>query len=313
MSFDIAALSRAVQDHGRVARIVIASVSGSAPRNAGTSMLVWQDGQNGTIGGGTLEFEAATQARDSLNGQDWVRNVPLGPALGQCCGGAVTLICEVYDKNRLANLGPDLIVRRAQGHAEMPLPIHRAVQMFRNSGHVPSPIWLDGWMLEPVREPLRKLWVYGAGHVGRALIDVLAPLPEFDITWVDTGDDRFPNRIPETVTKLVAKNPADVVQYAPADAEHLILTYSHALDLDLCHRVLQHGFKSAGLIGSKTKWARFQKRLATLGHSNAQISGICCPIGQPKLGKHPQAIAVGVAAGLLSDAGMIKKFENKVG
>jgi xanthine dehydrogenase accessory factor len=109
--------------------------------------------------------------------------------------------------------------------------------------------------------------------------------------------------VPEAVTQLVAADPAAAVAYAPAEAEHLIVTYSHALDLDLCHRLLGHGFGSAGLIGSATKWARFRSRLRQLGHADAAISRICCPIGQPGLGKHPQAIAVGVAATLLSARG----------
>ena len=86
---------------------------------------------------------------------------------------------------------------------------------------------------------------------------------------------------------------------APQDAEHLILTFSHALALDLCHRLLMHGFRACGLIGSASKWARFRSRLAGLGHAPAQIARIRCPIGDPALGKHPQAIAISVAADLL--------------
>jgi xanthine dehydrogenase accessory factor len=100
------------------------------------------------------------------------------------------------------------------------------------------------------------------------------------------------------VTPLVAVNPADLVA-APPEAEHLILTYSHALDLELCHRLLGHGFASCGLIGSRTKWARFRSRLAALGHGEASVARIRCPIGDPTLGKHPQAIAVGVAQEVL--------------
>jgi xanthine dehydrogenase accessory factor len=130
-------------------------------------------------------------------------------------------------------------------------------------------------------------------------VATLGPLPDLAITWVDTAPDRFPEAIPEGVARLVAANPADLVAYAPRDAEHLILTYSHALDLELCHRLLGHGFASCGLIGSRTKRARFRTRLAALGHPDASIARIRCPIGDPALGKHPQAIAVGVAHELL--------------
>lgn len=124
-------------------------------------------------------------------------------------------------------------------------------------------------------------------------------MPELAITWIDTDPARFPNQIPDNTTALPVANPADAVRLAPQEAEHLILTYSHALDLDLCHRLLLHGFHTLGLIGSATKWARFQSRLRALGHNPQSIAKITCPIGDPALGKHPQAIAIGVAAQLL--------------
>jgi xanthine dehydrogenase accessory factor len=155
-------------------------------------------------------------------------------------------------------------------------------------------------MVEPVHRPPRALWIWGAGHVGRALVATLAPLPDFAITWVDTAPARFPDSVPAGVTCLPAAQPARCVAHAPVVAEHLVLTYSHALDLDLCHALLCHGFAFAGLIGSATKWARFRARLAALGHTPAQIARITCPIGDPALGKHPQAIALGVGAALLA-------------
>jgi xanthine dehydrogenase accessory factor len=212
-------------------------------------MLVWADRSEGTIGGGTLEWQAMTEARRMLQDgrTSYSARVPLGPALGQCCGGSVSLVWEVAEA-----------------------------------------------MEKPSARPL---WIYGAGHVGRALINVMGPLPQFDITWVDTHADRFPLT---DVTTLVASNPALAVKHAPKTAEHLILTYSHEIDLALCHAVLSHGFQSAGLIGSATKWARFRSRLAALGHSNAQISRIACPIGDPSLGKHPAEIALGVATAMIN-------------
>ncbi len=302
MSFDRDMLSRALQGRPRVVRVVVAEVSGSAPREVGAAMVVWPDGQAGTIGGGALEYEAARAARAQLiDGRARVlTRHPLGPALGQCCGGAVSLLSEVYDAEILDGV-PELIharpvVAEAQ---EPPLAVRRILAQARGSGTVPAPQLLQGWMIEPVATPARPLWIYGAGHVGRALVATLAPLPEFAITWIDTAPERFPADIPQSVAQLVAANPADVVRFAPPDAEHLILTYSHALDLELCHQVLNHGFARAGVIGSATKWARFRKRLVQLGHGMAQIARIQCPIGQPALGKHPQAIAIGVASALL--------------
>jgi xanthine dehydrogenase accessory factor len=261
-------------------------------------MLVWQDGQSGTIGGGELEYRAANDARRMLpNGGDHEVRHALGPSLGQCCGGATILRTEVYDSTRADGLNDKIIAR---GPGDMPLSVHRLLADARAKGQLPDVQRLDGWLIEPVARPKTRLWIWGAGHVGRALVDVLAPLPGMAITWVDTATDRFPDRIPAGVDMLPAAHPERLVQHAPQDAHHLILTFSHALDLELCHRLLAHGFASTGLIGSATKWARFRSKLTALGHGTASISRIICPIGDTTLGKHPQAIAVGVAAAMLA-------------
>ena len=101
------------------------------------------------------------------------------------------------------------------------------------------------------------------------------------------------------MTVVPVADPALLADHAPERAEHLILTFSHALDLELCHRLLNRGFRSCGLIGSATKWARFKARLKALGHGAEAVGRIRCPIGDPALGKHPQAIAVGVVAEVL--------------
>lgn len=231
-------------------RITVTKTAGSVPRETGTQMLVWLDRTEGTIGGGRLEWDAIAQARQMIREgrTEHSATIPLGPAIGQCCGGSVSLLWEEAET--------------------MTMPI------------------------------ARPLWIYGAGHVGRALVTVMAPLPDFNITWVDTAAARFPDT---SLTTLVASDPALVVKHAPADADHLILTYSHEIDLALCHALLNHTFHSAGLIGSATKWARFRSRLAALGHSHAQISRIACPIGDPSLGKHPAAIALGVATAMIGE------------
>ena len=230
-------------------QITVTRTAGSVPREAGTQMLVWADRTEGTIGGGTLEWEAIAEARRMLGeGRDsFHATYPLGPSLGQCCGGSVTLQYRAADA-------------------------------------------LD----EPARSPL---WIYGAGHVGRAIVNAMAPLPQFDITWVDTSADRFPDT---QVTTFVAADPVLATKHAPDNADHLILTYSHEMDLALCHALLSRPFGSIGLIGSATKWARFRKRLATLGHAHEQISRIACPIGDPSLGKHPAEIALGVGAAMIA-------------
>ena len=229
----------------------VTATRGSVPREVGAEMRIFADRQTGTIGGGRLEFEATAKAREMLGSKARKEHTySLGPNLGQCCGGAVTLAFEAGET-------------------------------------APEP-------------PGAPIWIWGAGHVGRAIVSVLAPLGRHPIVWVDDAPDRFPASIPEGAEPLVASDPLRVVARAPAEAKHIILTYSHDLDLGLCDALLSHGFGDCGLIGSDTKWARFRKRLFEAGHKTAEIDRIRCPIGDPSLGKHPQAIAVGVVTGLLS-------------
>lgn len=306
MTLARAELAAAVAAQGAVARVVVAGSAGSAPREPGAAMLVWAGSQSGTIGGGALEWQAAAAARLLLasGGGARITRHPLGPGLGQCCGGAVTLVTEVWDAAAIAALPEDgPVLRRIDGPEAPPLALVRAAKAARGEGVRSVPMLRDGWLLETVARPMREVWIWGAGHVGRALVTVLAPLPDLRIVWVDTAADRFPEAVPDGVACRAATDPAALVAEAPRGAEHLVLTYSHALDLELCHRLLGHGFAAAGLIGSATKRARFRRRLAALGHAPGAIDRIACPIGDPALGKHPQAIAVGVAAALLRPAG----------
>lgn len=232
--------------------VTIVAARGSVPRPAGTAMRIFADRQEGTIGGGALEWQATLMARRMLSegAEAARRKMALGPDMGQCCGGAVTL---AFDRNAGVEAPDDT-----------------------------------------------ALWIWGAGHVGRAIAAVVAPLG-VPVTLVDVAAARFPDPVPQGVAPLVAADPLLVVAHAPKLADHIITTYSHDLDLGLCDALLHHGFASAGLIGSGTKWARFRKRLVVLGHSPAQIARIACPIGDPALGKHPQAIAVGVVARYLKE------------
>ncbi len=316
MSLDLDALVAAVARRGRVARVVVAGIRGSAPREAGAAMLVWADGQEGTIGGGALEWEAAAQARAMLaRGGTQLDRRALGPALQQCCGGSVVLVTEVFDAAAIGRLEPEagLAVRRVAGPAERPLAVRRRLQAARGSGIAGPTTLVDGWLVEPLLRPSRRIWVWGAGHVGRAIVSVLAPLPDVALSWVDTAADRFPAAMPAAVDRLVAADPATLVRFAPDDAEHLVLTYSHALDLALCHALLGRGFARCGLIGSATKWVRFRRRLVELGHAPAAIARIDCPIGEPALGKHPQAIAISVAASLLRADGARRSARDGAG
>ncbi|ETD85338.1 xanthine dehydrogenase accessory protein XdhC [Rhodobacter capsulatus] len=312
MSLDLQGLAQAAA-RGPFVRVLVVETRGSTPREVGAEMRVWPDHTQGTIGGGTLEAEAITIARGLT--APALRRFPLGPALGQCCGGAVTLAFEPLDAESLTRIAGPFHARPLTG-PDMPLSVQRARSLARNSGQRP-PLLLDGWLIERLAPPAQELWIWGAGHVGRALVATLAPLPHWSIRWADFDESRFPESIPPGVMPVIAENPADLVPLAAASAHHLILTYSHALDLELCHRILRHGFAACGLIGSRTKWSRFQRRLRDLGHAHAQISRIACPIGDPRLGKEPQAIAISVAAALLRErvghAGLTVNTEGQTG
>jgi xanthine dehydrogenase accessory factor len=296
MAFDREAMIEATHV-GPVARILIVDHKGSAPRHSGTSMLVWGDGTSGTIGGGALELRAVEVARDVLvRGECVDLTIPLGPALGQCCGGSVRLVIERFDSDTVIPRG-DTFVRSISQTQTSSLSVKRLQVGLRNKSKAPKLEVVDGWLFEPIKTANRQLWLYGAGHVGRAIVDVLDGM-NFDITWVDTGLERFPEN--PKATPLAANCPSDAARLAPKNADHLIMTYSHVFDLELCHQILSQPHRSVGVIGSATKWARFSKRLGQLGHGSDHINTVMCPIGDPTLGNEPKAIAIGVAATLIN-------------
>ena len=300
---------RLLAEQGTVARVVVAGTKGSVPREVGASMLMSGDEVIGTIGGGALEFDAIKQARTLA--QDTLEHIPLGPALGQCCGGLVTVLTETWDAARLGAIRGDVVARALPGGpSEMPLGVRKLLSGARSAGNKPVCGVINEWMVEPISKPGRQIWIWGAGHVGRALVGALDPLPNVQIMWADSARDRFPQDT-GGIEALIAENPADLVPLAADHAEHFVLTYSHAIDLELCHRILSRPFGALGLIGSQTKWARFQSRLKALGHTSVQIERIQCPIGDPSLGKHPAAIAIGIAGDVVrrgqQGAGMFSK------
>ncbi|WP_376871315.1 xanthine dehydrogenase accessory protein XdhC [Albirhodobacter sp. R86504] len=286
-------------------RILIVEGKGSLPRPAGVSMLVYPALIEGTIGGGAMEWEMMREARAMIAARATsgrVMRLALGPQLGQCCGGHVTMLLEPWS-GEAPNLRPVL----AEAGSEPPAPLKRLAMKLRTgqaANRVPK--MEGGWLFEPPMPTRAPVWVWGAGHVGRAVVDVLAPLPDCALTWIDFARDRFPDHIAQDVDLLIASDPASLITHAPRSAHHLILTHSHALDLALCHGLLTHGHASIGLIGAQTKANRFRTRLRELGHSSAQISSIACPIGDVTLGKHPQAIAIGIAGGLVRELNRAK-------
>jgi xanthine dehydrogenase accessory factor len=296
MALDYSTLKKVVNSNGPVARILILEVKGSTPRGSGTDMYVWAGGIHGTIGGGNLEFEAIKSAHKLFETRKTnIKSYPLGPQLGQCCGGFVKIVTEYYDEKDVVNLrNENLNVRSISGTTEAPQTVKELVKK-----HSTRRISLDhtlsnGWLIEKIITEKAPIWIWGAGHVGSAILSLLAPMPNLEVFWLDTDASRFPNLEFSNVHKIVYDTPDKFVKRAQPDAEHLILTYSHKIDLEICNEILKHDFKWAGLIGSKTKFTRFKTKLLSIGHSEEKIDQIECPIGYKKYGKHPQHIALGV-------------------
>ncbi len=255
--------------------VSIESTQGSVPRGAGTWMAVFADGLVGTIGGGHLEFKSEALARDWLLAQQRSENPPPLPerermALGPSLGQCCGGVVQLHFEAVTA--------------ADVPALHRRLMPHFR-----------------PVA-------LFGGGHVGHALAHVLAPLP-FALTWIDSRDGIFP----ETAPGYARCEHSDPVQAAvpalEAGTKVLIMSFSHAEDLDivaacLLRQRMRGDLPFIGLIGSKTKWATFRSRLAQRGFTAEEMAQVTCPIGVPGIaGKEPEVIAVAVAAQLLLDRG----------
>ena len=188
--------------------------------------------------------------------------------------------------------------------ADLPLHVLRVVRQMLSGARPRQTTLLPGrkggpdWVIEPSERSLHHLHLYGAGHVGRAVVRVMEGLP-FTITWIDTAADRFPAPLPSQVKAVVTDDPAGYAARAPAGTLHLIMTYSHQIDLAICHAVLARDFAWAGLIGSASKRARFERQLRDAGIGKAALGRLVCPIGLGGItGKEPAVIAVSVAAQL---------------
>jgi len=342
-----------VASHGRCALVTVAEVRGSAPREPGARMVIAPDGGfRGTIGGGELEWQAIGAARDALSrdaAAATLDRLTLGPDLGQCCGGSVRLLTEVFDRDRFDEVralaareaaGPFATRGRIRpqgverlvvdgpapgasdaGGADRPAgrPVEvdppaggdaaperpsRGRRRVVNAGGMDSspPVVLasDDVIVERFHDPRRAVWLFGAGHVGRALMLALAPLP-FDVTWVDERADAFPAAMPANVRSLHSTDPAGEVARAPDGSLIVVMTHSHARDLAIVHAALAAGrFGHVGLIGSASKRARFARRLREAGVAQARVAELVCPVGLPTIAsKHPAVIAAGVAVQLL--------------
>jgi xanthine dehydrogenase accessory factor len=275
-------LASMIRQDGRAALVTLVEVRGSSPRDAGARMAVRADGAfSGTVGGGALEWQALAEAQAVLASPDGPRHrlmdKALGPDLGQCCGGRVRLAIE--------RLGPEDLPR-IEGLAAAEAEEEKAAAL---------PVML-----------------FGAGHVGRALILALAPLP-VRVTWIDGRQNAFPRHAPANVAAVESRDTARLIGSAPDGAAILAMTHSHALDLEIVAAALaERRFAYVGVIGSATKRARFVTQLRQAGLADDLIDALVCPIGLRQIaGKEPAVIAASVAAQLLLVRGHAMAAESK--
>jgi xanthine dehydrogenase accessory factor len=292
-----------IEAQGRAALVTLDEVAGSSPREAGARMAVRPDGAlAGTIGGGTLEWMALADAQRLLSsgtprGEQRVR--ALGPDLGQCCGGRVRVRIETFDRDDLPVLSgfaaPETLTtagtQAADGRLARALSNHvvpAGARLVRRA---------DGTTLETFGTAPTPLLLFGAGHVGRALVQALAPLP-VAVTWVDPRVGAFPDQVPLNVRAVVSKDPVQTIREAISGSLVAVMTHSHALDLDLVAAVLSRpDLPYVGLIGSDTKRARFVSSLARMGLGPERL---VCPIGGKALAdKSPAVIAAQIAVEVL--------------
>jgi len=300
LTFNLEEIEQLVAEHEEIIRVLIVATQGSTPRDTGTRMLVWTRGQKGTIGGGALEYKILDTCRQRLAGGNQnplLISQPLGPGLGQCCGGHVKFVLEYFNMDGVNSIRVKTTDQTIYGRAIEKDIDGKMVQSFPPVENLP--VIKDGWLLEHLVASKEQLWVFGSGHVGTAIVNLVSKLPSIEITWIDFEEDRFPSRIPAGVNRIVAANPDQLTKYAPQGGLFLVLTHSHDLDLKIMEGLLRKDFSYLGLIGSRTKWSRFKQRLLGLGHAEEALNKVKCPIGMRDLGKHPWQIAVGVSAELL--------------
>jgi xanthine dehydrogenase accessory factor len=302
-----AGIRDAVDACGRVAMVTVIATRGSSPREAGARLVVRTDGGfTGTIGGGALEWRAIALAQAALADRNTrratIRRFALGPELGQCCGGEVHLLVEVIGHEARADLEALAGAEAAGPFATRATLGDQGVErrIVDDASAPGTAQFAAGVVSEGFGDDRRPLFLFGAGHVGRALVLALAPLP-FSVTWIDPRPDTFPAYVPANVATVGVSDPLIALTGAPAGSFVLAMTHSHALDLAVVHAALADArFAYVGVIGSKTKRARFAKRLAERGIAAERVAQLVCPIGVEGIrGKAPAVIAAATVAELL--------------
>jgi xanthine dehydrogenase accessory factor len=306
----------------RVVLVTVAGIRGSAPREVGAKMIVTADATVGTIGGGQLEYQCSRLAFDMLGDDDApvLRKFPLGASMGQCCGGVVDILFEpiadtlpawlqdlraLYGQREPAAVvthlgheyGKCVVTGDSQFGADVPAEVVEVARGSLASGR--NAHRADDWFFETVVGTDFDIAVFGAGHVGSAVVNTLSQL-DCNIRWIDSRRNIF-RQVPANVRAIEAETPALEVAAMPPGSFYIVMTHSHAIDFEICDRILRR--KDAvycGLIGSVTKRRRFKKRFRGQGMPESMIDALICPVGVDGIsGKKPAEIAVAAAAEIL--------------
>ena len=260
--------------------IILATIikaKGSVPRNENVSMIISLSKEYGTIGGGELEYQVIKESKALLNNLDCNQKIielPLGPTLGQCCGGFVKIQLSKFKNGKNLLLKHDL--------------------------------------KEQIINQNQNLYIFGAGHVGNSLLSKLDGVG-FNIFVIDSRENFISKINADYVFPILAKDHTIIIKNVPSKSYYLVLTHSHQLDLSICDSILKkNDFTFIGLIGSKTKKIRFTKRLIEIGCDKKLIDKIECPIGINSIqGKEPDVIAISIIARLLEYKSSSAKKEKK--
>lgn len=294
--------------------VTVASIRGSTPREVGAKIIVTADEMFGTIGGGNLEYQACAIARDLLDNPSpqQLKRFPLGAGLGQCCGGLVNLLFEpVIGECEWIPVALDY--ERLDKEWVREVPIHEGrvnVRAFYDDKYG----LIEGTFIEVNCSVDIELTLFGAGHVGRAVINALRDLP-VRVKWVDSRDSEFPDEVPVNVEAICTDIAEAEVEAANPGAYFLVMTHEHSLDQALSEQILKRDdFAYFGLIGSKSKRRMFETRMQRRGIDADKFSAMTCPIGVEGItGKQPALIAISVVAQIMQvyDARQLKQKELK--
>lgn len=307
-----ARIRETIERHGAAGLLSVIGAAGSVPRETGARIVLQPDGGfYGSIGGGRLEYEAIAAARAALRagrGKAQLRDWPLGPNLGQCCGGLVKTLTETFDASDMA------AVRRLEEAEKTGAFV--TTSRVDDDGRIARVVAPPGAAVTPDEtltvafgrvafaehfgEATTPVLLFGAGHVGRAVVLALAPLP-FTVRWIDSRPDQFPQYVPQNVVTVCTDAVGRELAAAPRDALVIVMTHSHPLDFDITVAALRRrAFDFVGLIGSETKRARFTSFARQVGVAQGDIERLVCPIGITEIkGKEPAVIAAALAAQLL--------------